>query len=95
MEPNFFYCNSLELATSPFDISFRFIRNEVPIGRPHGSETSGEVADSVTVVMSPQHAKATIGALVNAIRTYEKQFGELHLPKDAQALYEQVLGSKK
>jgi hypothetical protein len=40
-----------------------------------------KVEETVSVVMSPQHAKALLGVLQNNIREYEKHVGEIKLPQ--------------
>ena len=66
------YVNSTKMGLSPWDI--RLILGQVV-------EEGGDQLhqDMVTVVMSPQHAKAFSAAVAQTVATYEAQFGEIDL----------------
>jgi hypothetical protein len=65
------YSNSVQIRVSPWDFSFRF-GHVSPVGQDR------EIAQyDVTVMMSPQHAKATFRLLEQQVANYEKRFGEI------------------
>lgn len=95
---DFFYANAMELAVSPYDFSLRFIRNAAgQVALPEGVRT-GEVPvvtrASMTVGMSPTHAKAMLPALVNAVLRYEEQLGKLTIPQEMQTAFDALFKGK-
>lgn len=66
------YSNNAQLRTSNWDVSCVF-------GEIVGEESAGApiIEQRVSVVMSPQHAKAFLRLLQENIRKYEEAFGEI------------------
>lgn len=77
---NTIYVNGVAILYSPWDFSFVFLR-----GLPSEAVGSGGTEHSFSimaravssVVMSPQHAKATLKALADNIAAYEREHGEI------------------
>ena len=83
-EKPFFYANAMEVATSAYDLNLKFLRTgTVTVIRnqatatPEMRQAQVEVRAEISVVMSPQHAKAMLPSLILAIENYEKMFGPL------------------
>lgn len=72
------YANVMRIMHSPveFIIDFGVASPEVP----------EQIAHSVRVVMSPQHAKATAVAMVENLIKYEKAHGKIGYPPDDQIM---------
>lgn len=90
-EKPFFYCNGLQVATSPYDITLNFIRHAPKVGAATGL-MAGVPSDPVRaaellVSMSPMHAKAMLPGLFKVVADYENTFGPIALPKEIQDLY--------
>ncbi len=65
------YVNSSRMGLSPWDI-------RVTLGQVMEIDAETQVnEDLVTVVMSPQHAKAVLSSLTLVVAAYEKAFGDL------------------
>jgi len=68
------YANNVQIETSIWDCRLTFGElTKATDGKP-------SVEQLVTVVMSPQHAKALVGVLAGNLQQYEKQVGEIKLP---------------
>jgi Protein of unknown function (DUF3467) len=63
------YSNSAQLEVTPWD--FTIVFGEI-IRSP---DQPPQVEQQVSVVMSPQHAKALLGVLANNLQEYEKKVG--------------------
>lgn len=78
------YVNGIAIYYSPWDFSLMFLRG-LPSESPAERAESGELRFNVNyriaqaVVMSPQHAKAMLGALAKNISEYEAEHGEIPL----------------
>jgi len=70
------YCNFAQVQTTAWD--FRFLLSEVVTVR--FPKPAMRHALRANVVMTPAHAKAFCAALVNQLREYERQFGEIAVP---------------
>ena len=75
------YCNGVQIAVSPWDVTFIFIH-----AVPGTLQQSGPIDESQVekrlvqaVVMSPQHAKALAQILDINVRTWEDLNGEINL----------------
>ncbi len=66
-----FYANNFQVAFTAWDVRITFAEL---VERPEGSTVLEERA---TVVMSLQHAKATIAILAKNFNDLEKEFGEI------------------
>ena len=69
------YCNTSQGAFTPWDI-------EITFGRLGFIDNEQAIEELVTVVFSPQHAKAVSRVLASAVQSWEKQFGEIVLSAD-------------
>jgi len=65
------YINSAGGSVSPWDIRIT-VGNIVDLGSGEGA-----IEDSVTLVMSPEHAKAMVKTLSSSVEKYEELFGEI------------------
>jgi len=68
------YANAANMEVTPWDFKIVF-------GELKKSEGKLVIEQSVEVTMSPQHAKALAEILNNNIREYEKNVGEIKLPR--------------
>ena len=77
------YSNSLNVLTTSWDFILLFGSIQLPgtIGGTGPTKTAIRV--DAAVVMSPQHAKASVNALQKVVEEYEKNFGEITIPKKA------------
>jgi Protein of unknown function (DUF3467) len=67
------YANQVEVRTSNWDVKIRF-------GEALALEGSeGRVLEKARIVMSPQHTKAFLVVVADAVRKYEAAFGEIHV----------------
>ena len=68
------YANAANMEVTPWD--FKIVFGEL-------KKTEGKlvIEQSVEVTMSPQHAKALAEILSNNIREYEKNVGEIKIPR--------------
>ena len=64
------YTNSVQTIISPYEFLLQM-----------GLETQGKVQSICNVRMSPQHAKILASILQQSIENYEKNIGEIKLPK--------------
>lgn len=64
-----FYINNAQVGVGVFDfqVTFGTISNK------------DEISDEFKVIMSPQHAKALLGILNDAINKYESTFGSINI----------------
>ena len=93
-DKQFFYANSLELAISPYDFTFKFLRQGAPDGvLQQGQPLPPKRIDELSVAMSPAHAKAMIAAQFKAIIAYEKQFGKIAFETEKQNEFDNVFGA--
>ena len=76
------YANTAQGAYTPWDVQITF-------GRLDTLDNEPAIAELVTVVMSPQHAKALLRVLESAIRGFEGKHGEIKLSA-AHAVTEDV-----
>lgn len=67
-----FYSNKLEIEVGLYDFRFGF------------TQINGNLENNerINIIMSPQHAKAITNLLNDVIKKYEKDFGEINLPKE-------------
>lgn len=72
----YIYTNSAEIIHSLYDVQFVLETKSVNKGEVFSFE------EPIILVMSPSHAKALSKILVNSIKEYEKEFGEIALPKE-------------
>lgn len=63
-KPLSIYCNSIQIASSPYDFAI-----SLNLNKPSETEAL------VEVVMSPEHAKVFSQMLVHNVREYEQTFG--------------------
>jgi uncharacterized protein DUF3467 len=68
------YASAANVDVTPYDFRIAF-------GEMKKSGTEFSVEHYVEVKMSPQHAKALTNILVQYLHEYEKNIGEIHLPK--------------
>jgi hypothetical protein len=70
------YAENVNVETSLFDI-------RVTVGEIVEA-TDAEILfeDRLSIIFSPQHAKAFLGLLVHNLKKYEAEFGEIKLPED-------------
>lgn len=92
-EKLFFYSNGLELAVSPYDITFKFLRQGAPDNGQPGVELQPKKLDEITVALSPGHAKAMLTMLYNSINGYERQVGIIPLQERDQQAFITAFGS--
>ena len=79
------YCNSTKMSISPWDV-------RITVGALVESGVSEMVnEDRLTLVMSPQHAKAVLDSLATTVRLYEESFGTI---PDVQAIIKEGIGPK-
>ena len=73
--PDYFkaYVNSARVESSVWDFRLTF-------GEITKSGAKRQVEQSLTVIMSPQHAKAFLSALASNLREYETKIGQINLP---------------
>lgn len=93
----FFYTNAMDAAISPYDVSMKFMRNVPAVSAVEvaaGAEAAFKSAQSLTVSMSPSHAKAMLPALIRLVSEYEKKFGAIPLPEDAQNFWDATFPNK-
>jgi hypothetical protein len=67
------YANNVQIFVTAWDATFVFGQLESV------SETEQEVQPKISVIMSPQHTKAFVGALATLVKRYEDDFGEIHI----------------
>ena len=91
-EQSFFYANSLEVAASAYDINLKFIRQGTAENAPEGESKPVRLAEAV-IAMSPNHAKAMLASLYNAVQAYEKTIGPISIPKDMQESFNKTFGT--
>jgi hypothetical protein len=73
------YTNAANLEVTPWD--FKLVFGELK----KNSDGKTVIEQSVEVTMSPQHAKALADILSTNVREYEKNVGEIKLPKAPDA----------
>jgi hypothetical protein len=73
------YANAANLEVTPWD--FKMIFGELK----KSSDGKPVIEQSVEVTMSPQHAKALADILSVNVREYEKNVGEIKLPRTPDA----------
>lgn len=88
----FFYCNGSEIAVTLFDFNFKFLRQGTPAGAQPGVEMQPENKDSLTVAMSPAHAKTMLYGYFNSVKDYEKNFGSITISAEMQKLFNETFG---
>ena len=88
----FFYCNAAEIAVSPYDFSFKFIRNGSPEGAKEGAKVQPAKLDEFTVSMSPAHAKVLLSGYFRAILDYEKSVGPIAVEANSQDEFNRTFG---
>ena len=79
--PNFttIYTNNVNFAFTPVDI--QMICSTTTASMDENIEAVEEVA---TIIMTPQQAKAVLGAFLFHVQRYEEAHGEIIMPKDKQ-----------
>jgi hypothetical protein len=74
------YANNVRVSLSFSDIKL-FFAEFIPAGNnaltTEPQQTSGQLVDRVCITLSPDLIPAFINGLVNAIQTYQTQFGQL------------------
>jgi hypothetical protein len=73
----------MQVGFSPFDLSFL-------LGETMGVDESGQliIEYRTRVTMSPAETKIAFALIGNALKNYEKQFGEIRLPAGAMPRFE-------
>src|ERR1043165_4441009 len=86
--PNYvhIYSNNAEFGTSIWDIRVSFA--EV-IGNPEDEPNTLLVEQRAEVVMSPTHAKVFAQMMVNSIKQYEAQYGEIKIIRNTVINWEE------
>lgn len=78
-----YYVNSSTVAATPVDFMLFFgstiLPSQITAGNTH--ITSGTRVDAV-IRMSPQHTKAVLRALADAIQGWERDNGEIRIPEE-------------
>ena len=75
-----FYSNSARLAMSVFDFQVSFFQksnSDEQIAKVNKEEYHEKLL--AEIIMSPSHAKAVTQVLLDAVRKYEEDFGEIKL----------------
>lgn len=67
------YSNAIEIELQLFDVQLHF-----------NLQNSEGIAESTTMILSPQHMKVLSKMLESAVGEYEKQFGTIALPAGAK-----------
>jgi hypothetical protein len=82
------YSNWIQGARSPWDITLAFghVREADP--------NKVAIVDLVSVVMTPQLAKALIGTLVSTVKEYELENGEISVPETIKRAAEERTAKK-
>ena len=83
-ENKFFYANSVEIAVSQYDVNLKFMRTGTPKPslQPGGTQqVIPELLNKIIIGMSPQHTKALLSALTEALKQYEKTFSQTDIKK--------------
>lgn len=93
----FFYSNSLQLSSSAFDFSLKFLRHGINSNSLDASNLSlqqgtQETLDKLTVCISPALAKIMLLTLHNSIITHEKQLGKINIPEPYATEFKSVFG---
>lgn len=88
-EKQFFYCNSVEIGVSAFDVNLKFIRQGTPKNAKSGAVIPENIAE-LTVAMSPAHAKAMLPGLYKAIIDYEKKVGLIAVESAVQKTFDET-----
>lgn len=73
-----FYTNNARIGFSGWDVRVTF----ADLGE--GDDRKPLIKDITTAIMSPPHAKALLNALVEGVKKYEHQFGEIKIPGQTQ-----------
>lgn len=68
------YANSVNLTMSVYDVTLHFAQATGP--------DPEDQREQVNVIMSPQHAKVMIQMLQENLDSYEKEIGDIALPKE-------------
>ncbi len=74
------YTNSANVLTSPFDVVLELNVN-LPSIDDKGNVSSVESINKAHIIMSPQHFKSLVSAMVQQLKKHEEKFGEIVLPK--------------
>jgi Protein of unknown function (DUF3467) len=82
-----FYTDSVISQTSFFGITLEFGRAQSVPGAPEGAAVPH--IPLVRLHMSPQHAKVMLAGLQRNIALYEGKWGEIGLPREFLAAFEQ------
>lgn len=78
-EDKIYYTNSISVEANIYDIKLKLKYNKMD------DDKKIQTKDLCEVVMSPQHAKALIKTLEDAIENYESNFGEIILtPRNSE-----------
>lgn len=85
MESKVIYVNTANVAASPMDFHI-LMRSTSPIIDEMGKVSGLQYSDTVDVVMSVQHAKILMEALMLNIAEYEKKYGIIDVTKIKSAL---------
>ena len=75
-----FYSNSAKLSSNVFDFQISFCQKSLSdeqMAKANKEEYHEKILTEIT--MSPSHAKAVLNILQDAIKLYEKNFGEIKL----------------
>ena len=73
-DKQFFYANSVEVAVTIFDVNLKFMRTGTPKSPPKvgiQQNIPPVLLDEMVIGMSPQHAKALLPALTEALKLYD------------------------
>lgn len=67
------YSNSIQVQLQAFDAQIKF-----------AFQDADETTELVNIVLSPQHLKILYQMLGGAVEQYEKEFGNINIPKNAK-----------
>jgi hypothetical protein len=104
IDEKFFYTNGVEVGISPFDINLKFMRNGTATpdsvkeaAKAAPAETAAMIRETMTVAMSPAHAKTMLPLLWQMVQIYEQNFGAITLPPEQRAKWDAAFqsGAKK
>lgn len=88
---DFFYANGLELGVSPYDFTFKFLRQSPQDNAAGGDNVPSQQNAQFSISMSPTHAKSILAGLLDAVSVYEQTVGKIPLPADQQGKLDETL----
>ena len=102
-EVKFFYANGLEIQAGSFDITMKFLRlgaktKLTPPGQKLvvAGQAPPEIFDSLSVTMSPSHAKIALSSLMRGILNYENSSGaKIQMQPEMESLFNDAVNAWK